>query len=160
MNYAIAISESAESLTELMGKQKLTICRDRLQYLYLLKTQAAKSQKAAGALIGLKERQSQHIWSLYQQGGISLVLDLTRHTYFGKLSSRQISQLRTYLKTDQASSLTHIQEWLQTNFQVKYTLGGISLLCKRLKIKLKTGRPTHVRQDKAGLDSFKKTSMS
>jgi transposase len=160
MNYATSIIETPEYLNELMGKQKLTIHRDRLHYLYLLKTQAVKSQKSAGALIGLKERQSQNLWKLYKRGGITLLLDLTRQTYFGKLSSVQISLLRSYLKTDQANSLTDIQEWLQHNVQATYTLGGISLLCKRLKIKLKTGRPTNVRQDKEGLESFKKTFLT
>ena len=160
MNYAIAITESPEYLTELMGKQKLTIHRDRLQYLYSLKTQAVKTQKSAGVLIGLKERQSQNLWQLYKKGGITLLLDLTRQSYFGKLSSTQMSLLRTYLKTDQANSLADIQEWLLHNMQASYTLGGISLLCKRLKIKLKTGRPTNIRQDKEGLESFKKTFMT
>jgi transposase len=160
MNYSISILESPEYLKELMSKQKLTIHRDRLYYLYALKTQEVKSQKSAGALIGLKERQSQNLWQLYRKGGLSLLLDLSRQTYFGKLSSAQMSLLRTYLKTDQANSLADIQEWLQNNLQATYTLGGISLLCKRLKIKLKTGRPTNVRQDKDGLESFKKTSMN
>ncbi|WP_028524402.1 helix-turn-helix domain-containing protein [Runella limosa] len=71
-----------------------------------------------------------------------------------------MSLLRTYLKTDQANSLADIQEWLENNLQVTYTLGGISLLCKRLKIKLKTGRPSNVRQDKEGMEAFKKTSMN
>jgi hypothetical protein len=34
MNYLTSIIQSPEYLTELMGKQKLTIHRDRLQYLY------------------------------------------------------------------------------------------------------------------------------
>jgi transposase len=160
MDYAPAISESPDTLKELMGKQKLTIHRDRLQYLYALKRQEVKSQKSAGALIGLKERQSQNLWQLYRQGGLTLLLDLSRQTYFGKLSSVQMSLLRTYLKTDQANSLADIQEWLENNLQVTYTLGGISLLCKRLKIKLKTGRPSNVRQDKEGMEAFKKTSMN
>jgi transposase len=157
MNYSIAITESPDYLQELMGKQKLTIHRDRLHYLYLLKTQSVKSQKGAGALIGLKERQSQNLWHLYKKGGLLLLLDLTRQTYFGKLSSTQLSLFRTYLKTDQANNLADMQAWLQNNLQANYTLGGISILCKRLKIKLKTGRPTNVRQDKEGLESFKKT---
>jgi len=160
MNYTTAITENAEHLQALLGKQKQTIHRDRFQYLYVLKTQVVKSQKAAGALVGLQERQSQNLWRLYKQGGLEALLDLSRRTYFGKLGSTQLSLLRTYLKTDQANSLRDIQAWLQTNLHTSYTLGGISLLCKRLKIKLKTGRPTHVRQDKTGLESFKKTSVT
>lgn len=70
MNYTTAITESPEYLTELMGKQKLAIHRGRLQYLYSLTTQGVKSQKSAGALIGLKERQSQNLWQLYKKGAL------------------------------------------------------------------------------------------
>jgi transposase len=160
MNYSIAITESPEELQALIRAQKLTIKRDRLEFLYLLKTQTVKSQQAAGAQIGLKERQSQTLWHLYKTGGITKLLDLKRQTYFGKLSTAEMSELNTYLKTDKADTLTDIQTWIATTFGVNYTLGGISLLCGRLKIKLKTGRPSNVRKDKEGLESFKKTSLT
>jgi transposase len=86
------------------------------------------------------------------------LLGANRKSYFGKLSSGQLSRLRSFLKTDQADTLRSVQQWLVTQEQVMYSLGGISLLFKRLKIKSKTGRPGHVRQDKEGLEVFKKTS--
>lgn len=156
MNYAAQIKESSQELANLMSAQKLTLSRDRLQYLYLLKTGQAKTQIMAGSLIGLKDRQSQKLWQLYRQGGLDTLLNTNRKTYFGKLSCQQISILRVFLATHQANSLADIQTWLKTQQGVSYTLGGISLLCKRLKIKHKTGRPTNVRQDKEGMEDFKK----
>jgi len=53
-------------------------------------------------------------------------------------------------KTDQALSLRLVQEWLLTQEQVEYSQGGISLLFKRLKIKLKpAGPPMSARTSRA-----------
>ena len=158
MNYAEKITDPLEQLHTLAAKQTYTRCRDRIQFLIYLKTNHSQAQ--AGAKIGLKLRQSQQLWALYRTGGLAALLRRDRKSYFGKLSSLQISRLRAWLQTDQAHTLASVQEWLATQLQVRYSLGGISLLFQRLKIKLKTGRPTSVRQDKAGLHAFKKTSLS
>lgn len=57
-------------------------------------------------------------------------------------------------------TLKQAQAYLQDAFGVDYTIAGVSLLFKRLKIKLKTGRPTNIRQDQAEKEAFKKTSLS
>jgi hypothetical protein len=64
--------------------------------------------------------------------------------------------LRQFLLDDRAEILADIQAYLQNNLGVSYTIGGISDLCKRLKIKLKTGRPVNVRQQPRAVESFKK----
>ena len=155
MKYEEKINESLQELHQLSNQQKLTLYRDRIQFLIALKN--GHTQAQAGQKIGIKPRQSQHLWQLYRQAGLQAFLPTKRKTYFGKLSSVQISRLQCFLKTDQALSLRSVQEWLLTQEQVAYSLGGISLLFKRLKIKLKTGRPYNVRQDKQGLELFKKT---
>ena len=43
---------------------------------------------------------------------------------------------------------------------VSYSQSGLSMLLARLKVRLKTGRPVHVRKDEAGEAAFKKTSRS
>ena len=158
MKYGNKINESLEDLHRLRKQEKLPLRRDRIQFLIHLKNNHTQAQ--AGEKIGIKLRQSQQLWKLYGQGGLKALLPTNRKTYFGKLSCRQISRLRCFLKTDQAVSLRSVQEWLLTQQQVEYSLGGISLLFKRLKIKLKTGRPSNVRQDKQGLEVFKKTLAS
>ncbi|WP_374755847.1 helix-turn-helix domain-containing protein [Dyadobacter luteus] len=72
------------------------------------------------------------------------------------MSSVQISQLRAYLLSDQAPTLADIQAYLAGSLGVNYTIGGVSDLCKRLKIKLKTGRPVNVRQKPGSVEEFKK----
>jgi len=77
---------------------------------------------------------------------------------FGKLTSQQIGHLRQFLSTDQAQTLEHIQTYRSGSLGVNYTIGGVSDLCKRLKIKRKRGRPINIRQKPGVVELFKKTS--
>jgi transposase len=131
---------------------------DRVRFIGYLKEGTARTQAQAGKLIGLQERQSQNLWQLYKQKGLQGMLTNPYRGTTGKLSYSQVSKLRAYLKTDQAATLEKVQNWLQTSFNVKYTIGGISLLFKRLKIKLKTGRAANIRQNPDEKQLFKKTS--
>jgi transposase len=157
MNYEILITESVDFLQSQERLASKAQVRDRIRFLRVLKMGQAKSQSAAGLTIGLATRQSQRLWQTYQQQGFSGLL-LTHYEHsFGKLSSQQLSQLLTFLRSDQASKLEEVQAFIQTAFGVKYSLSGISKLFTRLKIKLKTGRPSNVRKDPAQEEAFKKT---
>lgn len=160
MDYEKLIKESAEDLLELEQKQKQAMLRDRVRFVRLLKTGQAKSQRLAGEQISLKERQSQRLWHTYRQKGMEGLLAYPYQGTFGKLSTQQLSQLRTYLKSDSVDTLHQAQSYIQDAFGVSYTIGGISVLFTRLKIKLKTGRPSNIRQNQAEREAFKKTSHS
>jgi transposase len=158
MEYVKLIKESVEELQALEQRQKQALLRDRVRFIRLLKVGAVKSQRLAGEQIGLKERQSQRLWHSYRNKGIEGLLSYPYKGTFGKLSTTQVSRLRNYLKTDSVDTLKQAQTYLQDAFGVDYTLAGVSLLFKRLKIKLKTGRPTNIRQDAVEKEIFKKTS--
>ena len=68
MNYAQIISESGAELKRLEAEQKLVQFQKRVCFPLALKTGAAKTQEAAGKLVGWQERQSQKIWALYRTG--------------------------------------------------------------------------------------------
>jgi len=131
--------------------------RDRIRFLRVLKTGQAKSQAGAGLIIGLASRQSQRLWQSYQEGGFSGLLSTHYQHGFGKLSAHQISLLLPFLRSDQASKLEEVQAFIHSSFGVDYSLSGISKLFTRLKIKLKTGRPSNVGKDAAQQEAFKKT---
>lgn len=156
MDYPHLISESEEELARLEKSQLQALLRDRLRFVRLLKSGQASSQGQAGQFIGLQERQSQRLWQLYRQQGLKGLLAYPYQGSFGKLSSQQLSRLRTYLKGDSVQTLADAQAYLADSCSVHYTIGGVSMLFKRLKIKLKTGRPTNVRQNEADLEAFKK----
>lgn len=160
MNYDTKIEESVNYLLEQERKSTLALVRDRVRFIRLLKSGEAKTQSAAGQVIGLCERQSQRLWRIYQQEGLAGLQKKPAWGYWGKLSSVQITQLRQFLLDDQAETLADIQAYLKNNLGVSYTIGGVSDLCKRLKVKLKTGRPVNVRQQPGAIDEFKKNSKT
>ena len=156
MDYASKIKEDIEILLEFEKKCSLALLRDRVRFIRLLKTAEAGTQAAAGKVIGLSERQAQRLWRVYQQEGLAGLLKKPAWGYWGKLSSIQISHLRQFLLDDQAQTLADIQAYLSNNLGVEYTISGISNLCNRLNIKLKTGRPVNVRQQPGAVQAFKK----
>ncbi|MCY7350672.1 MAG: winged helix-turn-helix domain-containing protein [Cytophagaceae bacterium] len=67
--------------------------------------------------------------------------------------------MRQFLHDDQAHSLADVQAYLAGSHGVSYTIGGVSAVCKRLKIKKKTGRPVHIRQTPNAVEDYKKNSL-
>lgn len=158
MKYAELITETAAELTATENKQKLVQFQKRIRFLLLLKSGAAKTQAKAGAMVGWKLRQSQKIWQLYRESGLSGVLHKNGRWHSGKLSVEQQAQLNEQLAASNgASSLAAVQNHLQTAFGARYSLSGVSVLCQRLKIKLKTARPSNLKKDEAKVSAYKKT---
>jgi transposase len=59
-------------------------------------------------------------------------------------------------KREGFSTLQAGVQWMQENFAVTYTVGGLWKLFQRLGYKLKTGRPQHHKQDLEAQADFKK----
>lgn len=157
MNYEELIGETIDELRKFEKRQKLVRDEKRIRFLRFLKSGEAKTQVAAGEMVGWKLRQSQKIWSLYRKRGLAGVLEKTEKRGFGKLSSYQISGLNRYLEQFGAKTLEEIQKYLSNSFGIKYTIGGLSDLCIRLKIKLKTARPSNYKKNEAEVAAYKKT---
>lgn len=160
LNYSELVQESAEELLQQEKAQSKSYLRDRVRFLRFLKTGIAKSQPQAGKLVGLQSRQSQNLWKLYQQEGLVGFLHPKPGNHWGKLSSTEISQLLQRMDQDDIKTQKEIQTYLQVEMGQDYTQPGIHYLCKRLKVKLKTGRPSNIRKDEAGAAVFKKTLLS
>lgn len=158
MNYAEIITETAEELERVEKKQKLVQFQNRMRFLLLLKSGAARTQAESGAAVGWKVRQSQKIWRLYSAGGRAAVLRKPQRWGFGKLSSHEIARLQNYTAQFGADSLTEVRDYIERACGVSYTLGGVSALCGRLKIKLKTARPSNAKKDVVKVEAYKKTS--
>jgi transposase len=158
ISYREVIQESVETLQETEKRAKQSYIKDRVRFIRFLKEGTAKSQAQAGTLIGLKSRQSQNLWKLYQQKGIEGLLQARKATHVGKLSSVELSRLLQRLDQDDMMSQKQVKAYLQDQMGKAYTQPAIHYLFKRLKVKLKTGRPVHVRKDKAGEEAFKKNA--
>ena len=55
-------------------------------------------------------------------------------------------------------SQKQVKAYLQAEMGKTYSQPAIHYLFKRLKVKLKTGRPVNVRKDQAGEEAFKKNA--
>ncbi len=132
--------------------------KDSVRFIGYLKEGIAKSQIQAGSLIGLQSRQSHTLWKLYQQKGLEGLLQARKATHIGKLSSVEVSRLLQRLDQDDRMSQKQVKAYLAAEMGKVYTQPAIHYLFKRLKVKLKTGRPVNVRKDKAGEEAFKKNA--
>lgn len=159
MNYQEAVREKIEDLSKLEKATKDLKGRDRVRFLRLLKSGEATSQKQAGRMIGLGIRQSQRLWQRYQAVGLS---ELIKSRYAGrssKLTENEKNILEERLKKDDVKSLQQTQEYLAKEFGVNYTIGGVSYLFQRMKVKLKTGRPSNYQQKREETEEFKKNTV-
>jgi transposase len=158
IDYASLIVEDEMELERLAISQKSRQNTDRLRFLRYLKTGQASTQAAAGALIGLKPRQSAALWALYAKGGLPALMIKGGPRHWGKLDSTQISKVLQRLDGDQVKAQREVAAAIKDETGVSYTQPGIHFLFKRLGVKLKTGRPSNVRKDEAGAVDFKKNS--
>lgn len=159
MNYQTEIIESEGDLIKLERLTKDGRARDRVRFIRLLKTGKAITQQQAGVLIGLGIRQSQRLWQRYRQNGIATLAVSNYQGGTAKLNQAEQGRLKERLKKDDICSLEQAQNYLEQEFGISYTRGGVSYLFKRLKVKLKTGRPRNVNQDAAQIEQFKKKNI-
>lgn len=157
MNYPSEISEDTAFLQAAEKQQTKAQFRDYVRFLRLLKSGEATTQKTAAKQVNLSLRQAQRLWKIYRQQGFQALIQPRPSTYIGKLSTTQISHLRRFLLDDQAQTLADIQTYLADRLGVSYTIGGVFDLCKRLKIKHKTGRPVHLHQPPGAIETYKKS---
>jgi transposase len=102
-------------------------------------------------------RQAQKIWQQYREAGLAAILEKPRKDSLGNLSSLEIARLLRYLSEFGFGTLEEAQSYLTESFGASYTIGGVSWLFKRLKVKLKTARPSNVKKDERRVEAYKKT---
>lgn len=159
MNYQETITESGERLLKLERETKDLKARDRVRFVRLLKTGEAATQREAGELIGLQVRQSQRLWKQYRETGLRAMRESNYTGGAAKLDKEQQARFVERLKQDDIWSLEQARRFLQQECGVGYTVGGVSALCRRLKVKLKTGRPKNVKQKAGEVEEFKKKNI-
>ena len=156
MNYAALITEDLAVLQSTEKQQTEARFRDYVRFLRLLKAEEVPTQALAAKQVNLSLRQAQRVWKQYREKGLAVLLRPHTSTYMGKLSTTQMSHLRRFLLDDQAQTLADIQTYLHDRLGISYTIGGVFDLCKRLKIKPKTGRPVHIHQQPGAVETYKK----
>lgn len=154
----VVIKESAEELKTLMHEQTVLGDKERLHFLYLLKSEQAASVTQAADLLGRGRVTLQRWLAKYEDNGIKGLLH--REPHLGQacqIPEAAQAQLKKRLATSEGfESYLAIQEWLEKehNHAMSYT-GVHGYVRYRLKAKLKRPRPVSTEQDAAQVRFFK-----
>ena len=153
----VVIKESAEELKEKMNQQFQAKGKERLQALYLLKTEQCQQIIELAAIIG-KSRSTLHRWLHdYQQGGLpQLIGPGKKPGRKRKIPDWAVKQLEKRLQEPRGfQSYLEIQQWLhcECGLDVKYHVIH-ELVHYRLGAKRKRPRPVNQNQDSTAVEEF------
>ncbi len=133
MNYQDIIKETDEMLAAKEALQHKLRERNKIILLRLLKKGISLTDASKHLHVGY--RQAQRYIRRYEEGGM---YELLQHRYkinARKLETSQILKLATFVKHMGGDArLVDIREYIQEEFDVDYTLGGISALLSRHNI--------------------------
>ena len=158
--YHLNIQESEAKLKKLLRKEKTGSGKERIQLLYLLKSQKAQTITQASELLGRHRVTLQDWLSKYRHGGLESLLE--RATSPGrprKIPSWAEKALAKRLEESEGfENYSTICQWLQTNLGIKANYKTVhSLVYYRLKASPKIARPQSLEQSEERLETFKKT---
>lgn len=157
LSYPDLIEETASELAHLERKHRGSPLADRVKMLRLLKEGTYRSRRALSGVIGYSERQLGRWFEAYREGGLEALLE--RRSPGGsseRVTSEAWAALEQQMKAGKVARLRDAQAFLRERFSTSYTIGGLSDLFKRKKVKLKTGRPRHRKASEEEQAAFKK----
>ena len=156
--YSQAIQQSEEELQSRQRSASKVVIYQRLQMLRLLKSCQVKTLSEAARVIGVNKRSTQKWWRQYKEQGLESLL-VVAPTRQPRLSAQQQQELLAEAAKGEFSTIVEILRWVEQSFGISYTEVGMWKLVKRLKIKKKTPRPSHVKKDEGAVERFKKVSL-
>lgn len=158
LDFANLIIETVDRLREREKKEKDARLRLRIQLLRLLKNQETVSIKDACRICGISPKHGYDLWKVYRAKGLNEYLQLNWKPRRAKLNVEQQRKLLERASTNNGfGSQQEARRFLQDEFDVSYTQGGISLLFSRLKIKAKEPRPLNKKASVEEQVEYKKT---
>ena len=158
LNFPALIIQSVDELKKLERAESNARVRLRITLLRLLKSREAQFLKTAARLIGISPKHAYQLWEWYGERAFEDYLRLNYKAGKSKLSGQQLQHsIKRAADGTGFGSQQEVREFINQEFSVSYTQGGVCLLFQRLKIKAKTVRPENVNADKAAQGEYKKT---
>jgi transposase len=155
----IEISETVDQLKELLKSTENHEVKERIQALYWLKSEQAKTTVEIAFLVG-RHRTTVSKWlSSYKTGGIKALIKKGKSS--GRKKKLNISveeSLKQELEEQEGfSSYKEVQIWLKAIHDIEMSYTRVHQIVRyRLKAKLKVPRPTHAKQKPGAVENFKK----
>src|SRR5512134_11557 len=155
----IFIIETADELKRLMNVQQKAKLKERIQALYLLKNERAKTLQDLADLLGRSISTIESWLTLYRKKGL---LGLVAWNYHGgqppAIPEPVLTELREKLSQPQGfKNYGEIQQWLKEEYGLEIHYKTVhQTVHYKLKATLKVARPTHIKRDDTAVVEFKK----
>lgn len=158
LRYDELIAETPDQLAALERQHRRSPVADRFKMLRLLKSGAARSRRALAETLGYSERQLHRWFDAYREGGTEALARYDPATGSSeRITAEALTALEAEMKAGEIATLKQAQHFLEERFAVPYSIGGLSELFRRKRIKLKTGRRRHVKASAGERGAWKKT---
>lgn len=158
LNYDALIRESPEALEVKEKQLRRSALSYRVRMLRLLKSGECLSLAKAAEQLGYSLRQCQRWLLSYRQGGMEALLRYEQPRRPERMTQEAWQALDEAMKAGEVATLEEARQLLALQGVLYKSIGGVSALLIRHKVKLKTGRPRHQQTDEAAQAAFKKTS--
>ena len=158
----IFITETADELKQLMHAQQKAKLKERVQAIYLLKTERAKTLQDLVDFLGRSKSTIESWLTLYRKKGW---LGLLAWNYHGgqpaAISEPILTELREKLSQPHGfKNYGEVQQWLKAKYGLEIHYKTVyQTVHYKLKAKLKVARPTHIKRDDTAVVEFKKNSQ-
>jgi transposase len=155
----IEIKESPETLKTLLAQQKTASGKERVQALYLLKTQQVETVEHLAVVLGRHRVTVQRWLSQYRRGGLKKMLEVGKSAGRTALIPQEaVERLKEELKDPEGfESYEEVRLWLAACLGIRVQYDVVhNLVHDKLKAKLKVARPQSNDQEPLAVENFKK----
>lgn len=130
--------------------------RERLHLLWRLRLGDSVSE--ASSVLNIKYRTASRYVQIYRNGGLSAILTPPGHGGGAseRLSDEQWEQLKEHLRLGTTRTARMLLTWIQSTFNVTYSVEYLRQRLKQKGIVLKVPRPYSNKSNKAERDAWKK----
>jgi len=158
--YKLEIIETEADLKQRLRTQKTASAKERLQLLYLLKTEQATTIQSAAALLGRHRVTLQEWLRLYRSGGLEAMLEHKPRT--GRQQSipqwAQDALNKRLHQPEGFESYGEICQWLEHHLGISAPYKTVhQLVHYRLKASPKVARPVSTETSDVKVEAYKKT---
>jgi len=153
------IYDSIEDIEQIMKKEKRIRFYKRIQVLYMLKKEKARTVKGVADLLGLKRHTVGRWLRLYEKEGIERLLRInTSPNNPPRIKGNILNKLKEKLSSPEGfNPYGETAERLKENHNLTVKYGTVwRTVNHRLGAGLKTPRPSHIKKDKKKLQSSEK----
>ncbi len=160
LDYPALIFENIDELRKRERNEKEARIRLRVQLLRLLKARETDSMKSACQICGITPKHGYELWKKYREKGLDEYLRFDWKPRQSRLNPEQQAKLLKRAATDNGfGSQAEARDYLEREFALSYTQGGVCLLFQRMKIKAKAPRPRNIKAAEEELVEYKKTLL-